>query len=183
MNLKDLGLTMRNWLVWHYTFGTNCKAKFARSKTHILYFVKDPNYFTFNADAIKIESARQRMGDKRAAAGGKIPDDVWEFPRLVGNARERTEHPCQMPESVLERIVKVATNPGDWILDPFAGSGTTLAVAKRLKRNSVGIEQSEKFRRIIAERLADQPRHDQPRKPNKPAKNAKLNKTAQTKKK
>lgn len=152
---KRAGLAMRNWCVWHYTFGTHLKKKFSRCKTHLLYFVKDPEDFTFNRDAILVPSARQtKYGDKRAAGGGKTPGDVWEFSRVCGSFKERQGwHPCQMPESVLERIILACSNEGDKVLDPFAGSGTTLAVAQRLGRESVGYEISGKYAKGISERI------------------------------
>jgi DNA modification methylase len=80
-------------------------------------------------------------GDKRAA-GPRVPDDVWQFPRLVGNANERIKgHPCQLPEVLLERVILSSTAPGDNLLDPMAGTGTTLRVAQRLGRRYVGIEE------------------------------------------
>jgi DNA modification methylase len=101
---------------------------------------------------IKVPSTRQAIGDKRAAPGGKIPDDVWEwdaegvwheFPRVVGNAKERREwHPTQHPEGLMERIIRMSTNSeSDRILDCFLGTGTTLRVAQRLGyNNATGIE-------------------------------------------
>jgi site-specific DNA-methyltransferase (adenine-specific) len=75
----ELKLVMRNWLIWHYTFGQQMKNKFARSHTHILYFVRDKNHFTFNADVTRVISDRQkRYYDKRANPEGKMPDDVWD---------------------------------------------------------------------------------------------------------
>ena len=141
---KSLGMTMRNWVIWHYTFGVNCQRKFTRSHTHLLYFVKSPSGFIFNSPDIKIPSARQtKYNDKRAVAGGRIPDDVWTFPRVCGTFKERQGwHPCQMPEAVLERIIRACSAPGDLVFDPFAGSGTTLAVAKRLGRRWLGYELS-----------------------------------------
>lgn len=173
VRLDDLGLTMRNWIVWHYTFGVNCKRKFNRSHAHILYYVMDPKRFTFNADAVRVPSARQTTyADRRANPAGKLPDDTWVlrpqedprcFPpesdtwyvaRVCGTFKERTGHPCQMPEAVLERIIAVSSNPGDLVLDPFAGSGTTLAVAKRLGRRYLGIELSPEYAERVRERLA-----------------------------
>ncbi|MGK3945704.1 site-specific DNA-methyltransferase, partial [Streptomyces caeruleatus] len=69
--------------------------------------------------------------------------------------KERTKHPCQMPEAVLERIIRVASNPGDLVLDPFAGSGTTLAVAKRLRRRFLGVELSSDYAEAVRERLSN----------------------------
>ena len=146
MIARDLGLTCRNWVIWHYTFGVNCKRKFTRSHTHLLYFVKDSKHFTFNANAIRVPSARQLAGDKRADPRGRIPDDTWQFPRVCGTFKERQGfHGCQMPEQVLGRIIRACSNEGDLVLDPFAGSGTTPAVAKKLHRRYLGIELSEQY--------------------------------------
>jgi site-specific DNA-methyltransferase (adenine-specific) len=172
VRLDALGLELRNWIVWHYTFGVNCKRKFNRSHAHILYYVKDARRFTFNAAAVRVPSARQTTyADRRANPAGKLPDDTWVlrpqedarcFPpdsdtwyvaRVCGTFKERTPHPCQMPEAVLERIISVSSNPGDLVLDPFAGSGTTLAAAKRLGRRYVGIELSTEYAERVRQRL------------------------------
>jgi site-specific DNA-methyltransferase (adenine-specific) len=172
VRLDALGLSLRNWIVWHYTFGVNCTRKFNRSHAHIFYYVADPKRFTFNADAVRVPSARQTTyADRRANPLGKLPDDTWVlrpqedarlFPpdsdtwyvaRVCGTFKERTEHPCQMPEALLERIVRVSSNPGDLVLDPFAGSGTTLAVAKRLGRHYLGIELSPDYAERVRRRL------------------------------
>ena len=154
--IQDLGFTMRNRITWHETFGVYCHKKFGRCSRPIFYAVKDPKEFTFNKDAALVPSARQqKYNDKRASPKGKLPGDVWEVPRVCGTFGERVEGvPTQMPEELLERAIQVTTNIGDTILDPFAGSGTTLAVAKKLERNSIGIEISEDYARIAAKRLA-----------------------------
>ena len=157
---RKLDLHLRNWVVWHYTFGQNTKKKFARSHTHLFYWVKDPKNFTFNDRAIRIPSARQTTyADKRANPIGKLPDDVWSFSRLCGTFNERVGwHPCQMPQRVLERIILGCSNEGDLVLDPFSGSGTTCVVAARLKRGYIGIDISADYvcqsRKRIAETLA-----------------------------
>jgi DNA modification methylase len=172
VRLDGLGLTMRNWIVWHYTFGVACTRKFNRSHAHILYYVADPKRFTFHADAVRVPSARQTTyADKRANPTGKLPDDTWvlrpqedeqffrpegdtwHVPRVCGTFRERTRHPCQMPEAVLERIIRVSSNAGDLVLDPFAGSGTTVATAHRLGRRYLGIELSADYAEEIRVRL------------------------------
>ena len=143
-----LGLFCRNWIIWHYTFGQQMKNKFARSHTHIFYFVKDKKNFTFNDNVLRVISDRQKVyNDKRANPDGKMPDDVWnEYPRLCGTFEERTGwHPCQMPESILARIIRASTHEGDWVLDPFNGSGTTTVVAYKLLRNYTGIDISKKY--------------------------------------
>lgn len=156
--LKHTGFYFRNWIIWYYTFGQNQRKKFNRAHTHILYFTKDRDKFKFNAEAIRIPSARQLIyNDKRANPQGKVPDDVWEFSRVCGTFKERIgEHPCQMPESLLERIIKTSSDVGDIVLDPFGGTGTTAAVAKKLKRNYITIEISENYYNLIVKRLSGQ---------------------------
>jgi site-specific DNA-methyltransferase (adenine-specific) len=175
IRLDALGLTLRNWIVWHYTFGVNCQRKFNRSHAHILYYVANPKRFTFNADAIRVPSARQTTyADRRANPVGKVPDDTWilrpqedermfaadsdtwHVPRVCGTFKERGEHPCQMPEAVLERIIRVASQPGELVLDPFSGSFTTCAVAARLDRRYLGIDLSPDYVAAGRERLARQ---------------------------
>ncbi len=172
VRLDALGLHMRNWIIWHYTFGVNCTKKFNRSHAHILYYTKHPKEFTFNPDAIRVPSARMTTyADSRANPVGKLPDDTWvlrpqesdqhfaadsdtwHLPRVCGTFKERTGHPCQMPEAVLERIIRVSTNLGDTVFDPFAGSGTTLAVAKKLGRRYRGVELSEQYADAVRQRL------------------------------
>lgn len=172
VRLGDLGLTMRNWIVWHYTFGVHCTKKFTRSHAHIFYYVVDPKRFTFNADAVRVPSARQTTyADRRANPKGRVPDDTWVLrpqedeqffqtemdtwyvSRVCGTFKERTGHPCQMPEALLERIIRVASNPGELVLDPFAGSGTTLVAAKRLGRRYLGIELSTEYAERVRQRL------------------------------
>ncbi len=170
---RDLGFCCRSWVIWYYTFGVNCTKKFSRSHTHLFHFVKDPKAFTFNADAIRVPSARQLVyADDRAVAKGRLPDDtwilrphdledgisadqdVWYFPRVCGTFKERAGfHGCQMPEQLLARIIKVSSNPGDLVVDPFAGSGSTLIVAKKLYRRWNGFELSENYAKRVKERL------------------------------
>lgn len=190
VRLDALGLTMRNWIIWHYTFGVNCTKKFNRSHAHIFYYVVDPKNFTFVPDEVRVASARMTTySDRRANPVGKLPDDTWvlrpqettthfqnesdtwSVSRVCGTFKERTGHPCQMPEAVLERIIKVASKPGDVVLDPFAGSGTTLAVAKKLGRQFFGCELSPAYTDAIWDRLAsiemenDRQVRSEPRRP------------------
>jgi DNA modification methylase len=170
---RELGLFCRSWVVWYYTFGVNCKYKFSRSHTHLFHFVKDPKAFTFNAADIRVPSARQLVyADSRADSNGRLPDDtwilrpqdavgsftpeedVWYFPRVCGTFKERAGwHGCQMPEQLLGRIIKVCSNPGQTVLDPFAGSGSTLVVAKKLDRRFLGFELSKNYAQQIQRRL------------------------------
>jgi len=164
---QQIGFRCRSWVVWYYTFGVNCKNKFSRSHAHLFYFVKDPKQFTFNADdpAVRVPSARQLVyNDRRANQRGRLPDDtwilrpqdlpdgfqpdedVWYFPRVAGTFKERAGfHGCQMPEQLLGRIIRACSNPGDWVLDPFSGSATTVAVAKKLDRRFISFELSPEY--------------------------------------
>ncbi len=187
---RELGLHLRNWVVWFYTFGVHCKQKFTRSHAHLLYFVKDRKNFTFNSLAVRVPSARELVyGDKRADPDGRVPDDtwmmtpilpsevstrdgfilrpqdiperfpshsdMWYFPRVCGTFKERRGfHGCQMPEQLLGRIIKACSNEGDLVLDPFAGSGTTLAVAKKLGRKHLGFEISKDYVAQMTRRLS-----------------------------
>ncbi len=170
---RELGLSCRSWVVWYYTFGVNCKRKFTRSHAHVFHFVKDAEDFTFNDEAIRVPSARQLVyGDKRANPKGRLPDDTWilrpqdipesfaadentwYFPRVCGTFKERQGfHGCQMPEQLLGRIIRVSSRPGERVLDPFAGSGTTLAVAKKLGRQYTGFDISDEYVAQVNERL------------------------------
>lgn len=156
--LKRKGFNFRNWIVWYYTFGQNQRKKFNRSHTHILYFTKSVDSFYFDDNQIRVPSARQLLyNDKRANPIGKIPDDVWEFSRVCGTFKERIgNHPCQMPEKLLERIIKASSKENDIILDPFGGTGTTASVAKKLKRNFITMDISNKYFKVMKERLAVQ---------------------------
>jgi site-specific DNA-methyltransferase (adenine-specific) len=170
---REHGLTCRSWVVWYYTFGVNCKTKFSRSHAHLFHMVKQSDDFTFNADAIRVPSARQLVyGDRRANPTGRLPDDTWilrpqdtpesfsaeedtwYFPRVCGTFKERAGwHGCQMPEQLLGRIIRACSNPGEVVLDPFGGSGTTLAVAKKLGRHYLGFELSAEYAARVDERL------------------------------
>ena len=145
--LKSVGFTVRNWIKWYETFGVNCSNKFNRTSRHIFYCVKDSSAFCFNPEPVKRPSDRQtKYGDNRAVAGGKIWDDVWQIPRLTGTCSERiADFPTQLPLALVEPIVLCASMPGDLVVDPFNGSGTTGVASVRNGRKYVGIEKSETF--------------------------------------
>lgn len=147
--------TVRNWIKWYETFGVNCADKFNRCSRHLFYCVAAPKRFTFNAEAVTRPSDRQaKYNDPRANPGGKVWDDVWVIPRLVGSATERIpDVPTQLPLELLTPIVGCASDPGDLVLDPFSGSGTTGEAALRQGRRYVGIEKREAFVRLSTLRL------------------------------
>jgi site-specific DNA-methyltransferase (adenine-specific) len=153
----------------------NCTRKFNRSHAHLFQFIKDEKQFTFNAEdpAVRVPSARALVyGDSRANPKGRLPDDtwvlrpqdapesfqsmddLWYYSRVAGTFKERQGfHGCQMPEQLLGRIIRVSSNPGDVVFDPFTGSGTTLAVAKKLGREFLGTELSADYAKYATQRL------------------------------
>lgn len=180
---QQIGFHCRSWVIWYYTFGVNCTQKFSRSHAHLFHFVKDPQSFTFRADAPenRIPSARQLVyNDKRANSKGRLPDDTWilrpqdlddcfqadedtwYFPRVAGTFKERAGfHGCQMPEQLLGRIIRFCSNEGEIVLDPFSGSATTVAVAKKLGRRYLAFDVSDEYikhglSRLDAIRVGDQ---------------------------
>ena len=147
-------LPRRNRIIWRETFGQYREDRFPSGHRHLFWHVKcdDTPFYT---DEIRVASQRMKNGDRRAK-GPRVPDDVWELPRLVGNAAERIgEHPCQLPEALLERVVLCSSKPDDFILDPFAGTGTTLRVSQRFGRRYIGIEKQPKFVALIQKRLSE----------------------------
>jgi site-specific DNA-methyltransferase (adenine-specific) len=177
---QQQGLHLRNWVIWYYTFGVHCTRKFSRSHTHLLYFAKDRENFTFNDADVRVRSARQLVyNDGRADPRGRVPDntwilrpqdargafdagqDTWYFARVAGTFKERARfHSCQLPERLLERIIRCSSDADEVVLDPFAGSGSTLIVAKKLGRRWIGLDVSPDYvrhanARIAAVRLGD----------------------------
>jgi DNA modification methylase len=175
LSQRDLGFHCRSWVIWYYTFGVNCVKGFSRSHTHLFHFVKDPADFTFHDEnpAVRVPSARQLVyADARANPRGRLPDntwilrpqdvpggfaadqDVWYYPRVAGTFKEREGfHGCQMPEQLLGRIIRSCSSPLEVVFDPFTGSGTTLAVAKKLGRRWLGFELSPEYARRARQRL------------------------------
>lgn len=156
VTLKRLGLTIRNVVVWHEGFGTQTERKFARCSRPLFYAVKDARNFVFDDAAARVPSDRQtKYGDTRADPRGKVMGDVWsDIPRLAGTHAERLPGlPTQLPVALVERVVRVATAPGDLIADPFAGGATAGVAALRLGRRYLGFERQPRFHEIATLRL------------------------------
>lgn len=170
---NELKFEMENWCIWHYRFGQNTKARFINSKVHALWFVKpDPEglrQHTWNRDEILEPSDRAsiyedpRTMSKRdgVAPGMRVPMDVWYgkyWGRIQGNNTERRKgHDNQLPEAYLERVIRACSNPGDTVLDPFTGSGTTGVIAHALGRNFIGTEYSADNAKRAFERIKQGP--------------------------
>lgn len=150
-------------IVWHETFAQYQQRKltedyrfiFVHTITHGLTMKQVQPLLTFNGDDIRIPSKRQEMGDKRADPRGRVPGQVWPVRRLQGTSVDRIDwHPCQLAPEMMDRIIKGWSNPGDWVIDGFAGSGVMLARALALGRNALGIDQSQTYIEKIRERLS-----------------------------
>jgi adenine-specific DNA-methyltransferase len=154
--------TILSRIVWHYdSSGVQAKHHFGSLYEPILFCVKDPKNYTFNAKAIEVEAktgaARQLIDYRKGAPtlynATKVPGNTWYIPRVRYRMAEYEEHPSQKPEALLERVIRASSNEGDLILDPFAGTFTTCAVARRLKRRSVGIEMQPDYIKVGLRRL------------------------------
>ena len=159
--MRAAGLHWRNTVTWVETFGVNCRRKFNRTSRQMFYFTKHRSRFTFNVDALTIPSARQtKYGDKRANPAGKVLDDVWAIPRVCGTFRERVKGvPTQLPLALVARIVRGLSRPGDVVLDPFTGSGTTGVVCIEHGRRFQGFELREEYAAIARARIGKAAQH------------------------
>jgi site-specific DNA-methyltransferase (adenine-specific) len=144
-----------NEIVWAYDFGARPKRRWPAKHDTILVYVKDRERYHFDAEAVGREPymAPGLVGPEKAARG-KLPTDVWWHTIVSPTGREKTGYPTQKPEGVLRRIVQASSRPGDWCLDPFAGSGTLGAVASTLGRNYVLIDTNPEAVVVAEARLS-----------------------------
>lgn len=155
-----LGLRMRNRIIWHFEHGLHCSRRFSGRYETITWFTKSDNY-TFNLDPIRVA---QKYPGKKYFKGpkagqyscnplGKNPGDLWVIPNVKNNHVEKTEHPCQFPVELIERLVLSMTNEGDWVFDPFLGTGTAVIAAIRHGRRGAGAETVAKYVRLTRKRI------------------------------
>lgn len=156
----DLGFKLVNRVIWTFGHGLHCKNRFSGRYETVCIYSRTKDH-TFNLDSVRIPSKYpnkkyykgKRKGEISGNPLGKNPSDVWDISNVKHNHPEKTSHPCQFPLELASRCILAFTNEGDLILDPFAGSGTTLLAAKNLNRGYIGIEKEEKYYEIILERL------------------------------
>lgn len=157
-------LTILSRIVWHYdSSGVQAKNYYGSTYEPILFCTKDIKSYTFNSNEIMVEAktgAKRNLIDYRKPVPTpynteKVPGNVWNFPRVRYRMPEYEEHPSQKPEALLERIILASSNSGDVILDPFAGTFTTAAVAKKYNRKSISIESQKQYIKIGLRRVLD----------------------------
>lgn len=147
---QQLQMYFNSWITWHYTQGMGKKKGFSPRHDDILMFTKDEDDFQFNLDYIRIP---QKYYRQRNNMNGANPGDVWEFSHVHYSNPERENHPTQKPEGIIERILLASSSENDIVLDPFAGSGTTLRVAQQLNRRCLGFELNPDYVDMIKRRL------------------------------
>jgi len=147
---RKLGMSLNSWITWHYTQGMGKKNGFSPRHEDILMF-NNSQKFKFFLDNVRVP---QKYFRERNNMAGANPGDVWTFSHVHYSNPERVNHPTQKPEALIERMILSSSQEGDLVVDPFAGSGTTLRVCQQLNRRCVGIEINPDYIRIIKERLA-----------------------------
>lgn len=143
-----------NEIIWAYDYGARSKKKWPAKHDNILVYVKDPNNYVFNSAEVDREPyMAPGLVTPEKAALGKLPTDVWWHTIVSPTGKEKTGYATQKPEGILRRIINASSNEGDWILDFFAGSGTTGAVAQKLNRRFVVVDQNPQAFYVMKQRL------------------------------
>jgi site-specific DNA-methyltransferase (adenine-specific) len=143
-----------NEIIWAYDYGGRPKTRWPAKHDTILWYAKDPGSYTFRYEEIdRIPYMAPGLVTPEKAARGKTPTDVWWHTIVSPTGREKTGYPTQKPLGIVERIVKVHSNPGDLLLDPFAGSGTLGEAAARNGRSFILIDNNPEATGVMARRL------------------------------
>ena len=147
-----------NEIIWAYDYGARTKRRWPAKHDNVLVYVKDPKRYTFNADAVdRIPYMAPGLVGPEKAARGKLPTDTWWHTIVPPGGRESTGYATQKPLGVLQRIVAASSNPGDTVLDFFAGSGTTGAAAKAAGRRFILVDESAQAIKVMEQRFAAMP--------------------------
>ncbi|TAH52199.1 MAG: site-specific DNA-methyltransferase [Chloroflexota bacterium] len=169
---KRLNLHLRNRIIWHFGHGLHASKRFSGRYETILWFTKSDEY-VFNLDSVRVPSKYPgkrhfkgpNKGKPSGNPNGKNPSDVWEvllkdweqelwdIPNVKANHPEKTIHPCQYPVELAERCVLALTNEGDWVLDPYAGVGSSMIAAQMYNRRAMGSEKESQYVEIARERI------------------------------
>lgn len=157
---KEHGLLLRNRIVWTFGHGLHCQKRFSGRHETILWFTKSEDY-TFNLDAVRIPSKypnkKHFKGPNKGRISGnplgKNPTDVWDIPNVKANHVEKTDHPCQFPVGLAERLVLALTDEGESVLDPYLGVGSTAIAALKHNRIACGCDLEERYIKTAWERI------------------------------
>jgi adenine-specific DNA-methyltransferase len=159
----SMGLKLRNRIVWHFEHGLHCSKRFSGRYETILWFTKGDDYF-FDVNPVRVPQKypgkKHFKGEKAGTLSGnplgKNPGDVWIIPNVKSNHVEKTEHPCQFPVELVERLVLSMTQQGDAVFDPFLGAGTSIVAALKHGRRGIGAELSPEYADIARLRIQAQ---------------------------
>jgi adenine-specific DNA-methyltransferase len=159
----NYGLRMRNRIIWHFEHGLHCTRRFSGRYETIVWFTKTNDYI-FNLDPVRVP---QKYPGKRYFKGpkagsfscnplGKNPGDIWVIPNVKHNHVEKTDHPCQFPVELIERLVLSMTNPESLVVDPFLGVGSTAIAAIRHGRKAAGAEVIPAYVKLAMQRIVSE---------------------------
>ena len=147
-----------NEIIWAYDYGARPKTRWPAKHDNILFYVKDLSNYVFNVDEIeRIPYMAPGLVGPEKAARGKLPTDTWWHTIVPTSGAERTGYPAQKPLGILRRIITASSNPGDLVLDFFAGSGTTGMAAHELERDFLLVDDNPEALEVMAERFRDVP--------------------------
>lgn len=155
--MKEAGFFIRNIITWTFNNMQNCVQRLSGRYENIVWGVKDLSNYIFNLDSVRIPYITQN--DKRLEGGiGRNPTDVWYFNRVNNMTKGKLglSHPTVYPIEMIERIIKMSSNAGDTVLDPFLGSGTTVVAAIKLGRKGIGFELDQTYESEILKRIENE---------------------------
>jgi adenine-specific DNA-methyltransferase len=155
-----MGLKLRNRVIWHFEHGLHCSKRLSGRHETICWYTKSDDYY-FDLDPIRVPQKYPgkkyfkgpKAGQYSGNPNGKNPGDVWIFPNVKSNHVEKTSHPCQFPVELVERLVLSMSKEDQWVLDPFAGVGTTMAAAVRCHRRGAGSELISSYAETARDRI------------------------------
>ena len=154
-DVLDKHFTLKNWIIYDRVKGRGAKTNVVSTREDILWYVSNENKYTFNKISSTIRKKTKGMGLKNGNEYRAL-SNVWtDIPPLVPWGKERVRHPTQKPLFLMDRIVKMVSNEGDWVLDPFLGSGTTAIACKLLNRNCIGFELEPEYCELGKNRIED----------------------------
>ena len=147
-----------NEIIWAYDYGARTRKKWPPKHDNILWYARDPAHYIYNVDAIeRIPYMAPGLVGPEKAARGKLPTDTWWHTIVPTNGREKTGYPTQKPLGILRRMILASSNPGDTVLDFFAGSGTTGAACLESGRQFILVDDNPQALSVMARRFAGVP--------------------------